>query len=204
MNAKLLFKHFAVLKVCMVVAILAVCFAIPGCSSSKNIENFYSITIDGTDIIVGETTLDALYEAGYSILNPRGEFSNLEEIAADCELEANAAFNQLYVRKDNINFAELTIITGEAEAPASEAVIARVVVCGSDEISKISFNGVAVDDLTIEMLEAYLPGAEIDEIGDNASLVRFIEQDLSIFIYYKDGTPAELEIRVFYDVTYSP
>lgn len=205
MKIKLLFEYFAALNVVMAVAfILAICFPMSGCSSNKSMETPYLITIDGTDIIVGETTLNTLYEAGYSILNPRGDFSDLEEVNADYELEANAAFNQLYVRKDDVNFAELTIITGEADAPASEAVIARVIVCGSDEISKVSFSGVAVSNLTVEMLKEYLPGAEIDELGDGDSLVRFIDQDLSIFIFCENGAPAEMEIRVFYDVTYSP
>lgn len=97
MEKKNLLKNSdSVKQINSILAALAVCVLLAACSSGGGKDQVYPISLDGTEIIVGETKMETLYDAGYTIVIHGEKFTELIEIEATAELEADAYYSQLY------------------------------------------------------------------------------------------------------------
>lgn len=115
----------------------------------------YPVTIDGTEILVGQTTVQTLLDKGLSVtVSEMSEDMDIThyEIDPDSELEANSYYTGGSIKvTDNLSFS-VSLATDE-EVPLGEAVIARLeatLVSETDTgvLEKIAFDGVPVTELT--------------------------------------------------------
>lgn len=180
---------------------LALCLSLAACSSSKDV--VYPVTLDGTEIIVGETTLSTLYDAGYTIVALNiGTKMGSAELEASFELDANSYFTGLYVKKGDVKMATLAIVTDSKAVPASEAVIGTVKVNSELDhpMDKATFDGVTISELTAETTKEHVPDGTI---RDDGSAVYLHGKKYSIQVDFENGVPISLEMKRKYDVDYT-
>lgn len=180
---------------------IALSLSLAACSSSKDV--VYPVTLDGTEIIVGETTLSTLYDAGYTIMALNiGTKMGSTELDASFELDANSYFTGLYAKKGDVKMATLAIVTDSKAVPASEAVIGTVKVNSELDhpMDKATFDGVTISELTAETTKEHVPDSTIRDDGSAA----YLHGDkYSIQVDFENGVPISLEMKRKYDVDYT-
>lgn len=175
------------------------CVSLAACSSSGG-DKAYPVGLDGTEIIVGETTLSALYDAGYAIesLNQVTHIGRIP-VEASFELEANSFYSGIIVLKDDVSVAMLSIVTDKKAVTASEAVIASVTI-GSElhnPLDSVTFDGVSLPELTAETFKEHVSGSKVRDDGTSAY---FSGKKYSARANYENGAPVKLEVSRSYDV----
>ncbi len=154
--------------------LLALMVMLPACSEGKgessqeDTEKLIPISINGTEIKVGETTVQALLDQG---LNVGWVDENYErvDVEPDMELEPNAYYTGGSIRVSDNVFAQISFVTEEEAIPLGEAVIARLEFYMHSEddksvLEKISFDGVPITELTREKAGEMYPGWTGDEV----------------------------------------
>ena len=117
-------------------------------------EQVYPVSIDGTEIIIGETTVQTLLDKGFrmtvSEMTPDYEYYEYE-IDPEAELEANSYYTGGSIWITDSVFANISIVTDEEAIRMGDAVIAylefSLTGAEEDELKRISFNGVPVSEL---------------------------------------------------------
>lgn len=179
---------------------LMLCLSLTACDSVAS-DKAYPLGLDGTEILVGETTLSALYDAGYTIMALDSASSGRFELEPSYQLEKDSYYSGLFIEKDDKTLAMLQVVTDSKEVPASEAVIAFLSFAGyNDEpldTDMITFDGVVLTDLNAEVFMEHVPGGEAREDGSGAY---FYGSNYSVSIEYENGVPVEFEVAREYDV----
>ncbi len=182
-----------------IVLIFAVmCVTFTACASVKS-DKAYAVEVDGTEIIVGATTVSTLFDAGYEIMALDG--SSSFDLEASYPLEKDSYYTGLFLEKDDKTIAMLHIATENKDVTASEAIIATMIFSSYDDeplnTDMIKFDGVTLTDLTTEVFMEHVPGGTVYE---DASSAYFHGTNYGVNVEYEDGVPVELEVECKYDV----
>ena len=185
-------------KIAAVLLCAMMCMTFTACASAES-DKAYPIELDGTEIIVGTTTLSTLFTAGYEIMAVDGQSVGMVE--AYTPLEKDSYYSGLFIQEDGQSIAMLHIATGSEDVTASEAVIAQLTFTGyNDEplnTDRIKFDGVTLTDLTPEVFMEHVPAGKTYEDGSGAY---FHGSDYGVSITYENGVPVKFEIERKYDV----
>ncbi len=186
-----------------------------GCASGEKAaeeekpeEVLYPVSVDGTEILVGETTVQALLDKGLKVtvseMTPDKQI-NQYEIDAEEMLEANSYYSGASIWLTDSSFAHVSLATGEEAVRMGDAVIAYMEfsLSATDKtgLDKIAFNGVPVTELTREKAGEVFP----DFTGDQNML--FSQPTMLEYQYFMgfgaDGMLTKFSVKKDYDVDYS-
>ena len=149
-----------------------------GCASGEKEEEkaeevLYPVSIDGTEIFVGETTVQALLDKGFKVtVSEMTADKQINEYEIDPEemLEANSYYSGASIWLTDSSFAHVSLATDEENIRMGDAVIAYMEfsLSATDRtgLDKIAFNGVPVTELTREKAGEVFP----DFTGDQNML----------------------------------
>ncbi len=187
----------------MLVVLLPACSG-EGGSSEKEQEKLLPIKINGTEIRVGETTVQALLDQG---LNVGWVDENYERVDVDpsMELEPNSYYTGGSIRLNDNIFAQISFVTEEESIPLGEAVIARLEFYMHSEddpavLSKIEFDGVPVTELTREKAGEMYP----DWTGDEVMWLKYgLEYKYDLNFDMTSGQMTKFSVEREYDVDWS-
>lgn len=171
-------KRFKQIILCLLTLLLALPLA--GCAQQDSGESvaeveepLYVISVNGTEIRVGETKVQALFDAGYEIAWSEMKPSTPPQIQEhtldpEMQLKSNSYYSGVHVTVGDHITVLLSFVTEEA-VPLQDAVIARMEFSFSrgdndSELTDIMFNGVSVPELTREKAGEMFP----DFRGDSA------------------------------------
>ena len=178
----------------------ALCFALSACSSKS--DKAYPVAIDGTEILVGETKAGALFDAGFTMKSVAPGMIGAASISPSQPMDANSYYTGIYMMKDDVKRVSLALVTEKESVSVKDAVIASVKIDSELDYSLegISFDGVALLDLTPEVLKEHVPDITDREDGSSSY---FFGSNYSLRVNYTDGKPVSLEVEREYDVDYS-
>lgn len=153
--------------------LIAVAALAAGCGKKEEepAQKLYPVSINGSEIRVGETTVKTLTDAGFKVTvsESSDDFSDITQFEIDPEqqLEANTYYSGGAVWISDSVFARISVAT-EEEVKMGDAVIARLEFsfagASQEDLSKISFDGVPVNEITREKAEEMCPDFSGDEI----------------------------------------
>lgn len=134
-------------------------------------QKLYPVSINGSEIRVGETTVQTLIDAGLKVTvsESSDDFSDITqyEIDPEQELEANTYYSGGTVWISDSIFAHISVATEKA-CRMGDGVIARLefsmVSAPKEELDKILFDGVPVSEMTREKAEEMCPDFTGDEV----------------------------------------
>lgn len=192
--------------------------SITGCSgetkadepSAEVKEPLYPVSIDGTEILIGETTVQTLLDKGFKMtvseLTPDNEYYEYE-IDPEAELEANSYYTGASIWITDSVFANISIVTDEEVIRMGDAVIAylefSLISAEEDDLKRISFNGVPVSELDREKAGEVFP----DFTGDD--IMWFSPSSMREYEYYMgfstqdEGKLKKFSVEKKYDVDWS-
>lgn len=166
-------RSFACLFAALLVLALAGCGddAAADGTSSKVESVVYPVTINGSEIRVGETTVQTLLDAGFKITVSEMDANNQiteYEIDPDTDLEADSYYSGASIWITDNVFAHVSIVTEEA-TKLGNGVIARMEFSltsgqGDPALSGILFNGVPVTELNREKAGEMFPDFTGDDV----------------------------------------
>lgn len=191
----------------------------PGCSTEfgpsdsveeKVEEPLYSVSIKGVEVNVGETKMQSLLDAGFTVTWSEwtGE-RNIETNTVDnnMELEANSYYTggSLHTGIPSMSI-KISFVTEDEAVTLGEAVIARMefsfsVTGDTEEHSDIVFNGVPITELTREKAGEMFP----DFRGDDAMWFSTGLKEYDYFLGYESQTKklVRLTVEREYDVDWN-
>lgn len=200
-----------------ILGILSVCLmaALAGCGGGEKEEEtesvpepLYPVTINGTEIRVGETTMQTLLDKGFRItvseMTPDKQI-NEYEIDPEMDMEANSYYSGGSIWITDSTFMHIAIVTGEEEVKMGDAVVARMEInLSSDDqgnLQDIAFNGVPVAELNREKAGEMFP----DFTGDEN--MWFSPAEMREYEYFMafdaEGTMTKFSAEKEYDVDWS-
>lgn len=184
-----------------------------GCASGEKEEEkaeevLYPVSSDGTEIFVGETTVQALLDKGFKVtVSEMTADKQINEYEIDPEemLEANSYYSGASIWLTDSSFAHVSLATDEENIRMGDAVIAYMEfsLSATDRtgLDKIAFNGVPVTELTREKAGEVFP----DFTGDQNML--FSQPTMLEYQYFMgfgaDGMLTQFSVEKDYDVDYS-
>ncbi|MFR8664256.1 MAG: hypothetical protein ACLVEL_01765 [Ruthenibacterium sp.] len=180
-------------KIAAAVLCAALCLALAGCAP---VGEAYPVSFGGVNITVGETTVEALLDAGYTI-RALDENGVMGDVDATAQLNANSYYSGLYLAKDGVNCAGLEVTADEA-VPLSGGTIARVYVAAADghTLEGVTFDGVALSGLTPDVLTQHVEGCGQKESG----VYELAGRDYTVRAGYENGQLVLLEMSRNYTV----
>lgn len=184
------------------ILILPACSAGSGESSGESSEKLLPITINGTEIRIGETTVQALLDQG---MNVGWVDENYERVDVDpsMELEPNAYYTGGSINVSENVFAHISFVTEDKAVPLGEAVIARLEfsLVGEEDksvLEKIAFDGVPITELTREKAGEMYP----DWTGDEVMWLKYgLEYKYDLNFDMTSGQMTKFSASREYDVT---
>lgn len=179
-----------------------------GCSSKEKepetdpADKVYPVTIHGTEIIVGETSVSALLDAGFNItVSEMDNQKNITvyEIDPTQELEANSYYSGGTLRQGDTIYGKVSLVTEEA-VPMGQAVIARLEMDGYDyDKSTVTLAGVPLDQMTGEKAKEVIA----DLGGDENMMFHSGDQYETFLSFDMEGTFQKFSIEKKYDVDWT-
>ena len=159
-------------------SLIFIVMTLTGCSGENNDdktankpeEKLYTITIEGQEILVGQTTVSALLDKGFKVtvseMTPDKQI-NKYEIDPNEELEANSYYTGGSIQINDSLSALISLATDEKSVKMGDAVIARLEFTFVSEdrsyLDNIQFNGVSVNELSRDKAKEMFP----DFTGDD-------------------------------------
>ncbi len=159
-------------------SLIFIVMTLTGCSgenkddktANKPEEKLYPITIEGQEILVGQTTVSALLDKGFKVtvseMTPDKQI-NKYEIDPNEELEANSYYTGGSIQINDSLSALISLATDEKSVKMGDAVIARLEFTFVSEdrsyLDNIQFNGVSVNELSRDKAKEMFP----DFTGDD-------------------------------------
>ena len=186
-----------------------------GCSGKKEeaepedvIEEIaYPVSIDGTEIIVGETTVQSLLDKGLKItvseMTPDNQI-NEYEIDPEVMLDANSYYSGGSIWISEHTFAHIAMVTDEENIRMGDAVIAYMeFALGSDkaDLGNLLFNGMPVTELTRDKAGEMFPDFKGD---DNMWFSPAEMLEYNYFMSFDtEGQLMKFSVKKEYDVDWS-
>ena len=168
-------------------------------SDDKKKGVIYPISINGTEIRVGETTVQTLLDKGFKVTVSEMTSDNKinqYEVDPEAELEANTYYSGGSVWITDKTFAHVSMITGEESVKMGEAVIARIEVSVSHDelksLKNILFNGVPITEISREKAGEMFP----DFSGDDN--MWFSPATMTDYKYFMSFSAEEKILNNFY------
>ncbi len=166
-------------------------------------QKLYPVSINGSEIKVGETKVQTLLDAGLKVTvsDSSADFSEITqfEIDPEQELEANTYYSGGSVWITDSIFANISVATEEA-CRMGDAVIARLefslAAASDEELAKIAFDGAPVNEITREKAGEMCP----DFTGDENMWLQYgtdYKYDLN---FDADGKMIKFAVEKEYDV----
>lgn len=170
--------------------------AAAGCGMAA--DKAYPISIGGVEVIVGETKVSALVDAGY-------QFSTLVdttsvEISADDMLDADSYYTSIYLELSGKKAARMAVATDKESVPFSSATIADIDFMESADFSEVSFDGVPIGELTREIVKEHVSGIKDSEDGERLYISTNNYYTTFTFV---DDKVTEFQVQRKYDVEYN-
>lgn len=132
-------------------------------------ETAYPVTVDGVEVVVGETTVQSLLDKGFNItvseMTPDNQI-NEYEIDPEVMLEADSYYSGASMWITDSTFAHVAMVTDEEEIRMGDSVIAYMEFYLSSDgegLDKIQFNGVPVTEISREKAGEMFPDFTGDE-----------------------------------------
>lgn len=203
-------KQWSVIGLLLTVLVLTV----TGCGAGTKEEDskpegvVYPVTIDGTEVRVGETTVQALLDKGFKVtVSEMTSDNKINQYEIDPEemLEANSYYTGASMWLTDTSFAHVYLATDDTECRMGDAVIAYMEFSLSTTdktgLDKIAFNGVPVTEMSREKAGETFP----DFSGDQNML--FSDPTMLDYQYFMgfgaDGMMTQFSVKKAYDVDYS-
>lgn len=197
----------------MAMAILMTVFIMSAAGCSKKEEDMeeeviYPVSINGSEIIVGETTVQTLLDQGFKItVSEMTEDNRIYEYEVDseAELEANSYYSGASIWLTDSSFASVSIVTGESSVKLGDAVIAYMEfsLIGEEpsNLSHILFNGVPINEITRDKAGEMFP----DFTGDENMWFSSGTSDYKYFMAFNsdDGMMNKFSVERKYEVDWS-
>ena len=180
-------------------------------SSGKNDEAepvIYPVSIDGTEVRVGETNMQALLDKGLKVtvseMTPDKQI-NQYEIDPNEVLEANSYYSGGSVWLTDSTFAHISMVTDEENTTMGNAVIAymEINISSTDKsgLDKILFNGVPITEISREKAGEMFPDFSGDE---NMWFSSPTMLDYEYFMAFgADGMLMKVSVKKNYDVDWN-
>lgn len=180
-------------KIAAAVLCAALCLALAGCTPAGEA---YPVSLGGVDVTVGETTVGALLDAGYTI-RALDENGVMGDVDAAAQLNANSYYSGLYLARDGVNCAGLEVTADEA-VPLSGGTVARVYVAAAEghTLEGAAFDGVALTELTPDVLTQHVEGCRQAENG----AYELAGRDYTVRAGYENGQLVLLDMSRNYAV----
>lgn len=164
MNAK---KIRFLLSLVLTALLLFLSACSQGDDSQAAEETLLPVSVNGSEIRVGETTLQTLLDEGLDVSWVDENYNRIT-IDPTTILEANSYYTGGSIRVTDNMFFRISLATEDEEIPLGEAVIARLELQTATEtdqsvLETISFDGVPITELNREKAEEMYPdwtGAE--------------------------------------------
>ncbi len=202
------FARFGALALAALLALLlAGCGAASSSSEPEAPEPVYPLSIKGTEIIVGETTMQTLLDAGFEVTWSEMDSShNITQHTVDPSemLEAMSYYTGGSIWVNEHVFAHISFATGEEAAPLGEAVVGRVELSFSydeeaNRDAQVVFNGIPAEELTREKAGEAFP----DFTGDDNMWFSTGLKHYEYGVYFSNGTLHSVSAEYKYDVDWS-
>lgn len=191
--------------------------ALAGCSKkaaeepAQEVEEpLYPVSINGTEIRVGETKMQTLLDAGYEVTWSemiQGDRVQIEKhvVEPDMQLEANSYYSGASITISEHIFAHISFVTDRA-VTLGDAVIARMEFhftrsMEDDALESVAFNGVSVPELTREKAGEMFPDFRGDEAMWFSSGLRNYEYHMGFD--YNTGELISFSVEREYDVDWN-
>lgn len=169
----------------------------------------YPVSLNGTEIRVGETTMQTLLDAGFKVtvseMTPDNQI-NEYEVDPTIELEPNMYYTGGSIWITEHTFAHISFVTGETTGTLGDATVARLEVNLSSQedaanLEKIEFNGTPVTELSREKAGEDYP----DFTGDEGMWFSTGGSDYKYGLYFdrSSGTLNSFSVECKYDVDWS-
>lgn len=187
----------------LVLVLLPACSQDGGSSSEKEEEVLLPITVKGTEIRVGETTVQALLDKGIDVTWVDDNYERVT-VDPDQELEANAYYTGGNINVSDHVFANISFVTDEEPVPLGQAVIARLefhMYSEEDEsvLEQISLDGVPVTEFTRELAGEKYP----DWTGDENMWLKYGLQYKYDLNFDSDGKMTQFTVECKYNVDWT-
>lgn len=162
----------------------------------------YVMTVDGTQITPGTTTVQELANAGYDLSDFTGkvlvtdedgsqhwEYGYVYDLTADAE--AMTVYPSIILVKDGVQIGMLSIVNDkQSEIPIAECKVVSVSVYDDDlNHETASVEGVSFDDMSADTLTEALGKPKTD----TESKTEWERGDYSLVIEYEDGHVSRIE-----------
>lgn len=162
------------------------------------------IRVNGTEIKVGETTVQALLDQGIDVYWVDENYERVT-VDPDQELEANAYYSGGYISVTEDIDAQISLVTDEEDIPMGQAVIARLEfrLYGEEDpaaLDRIEFDGVKVAELTRDKAGEMYP----DWTGDESMWLKYgLEYRYDLNFDSSTGKLTQFTVERKYDVDWS-
>lgn len=196
------------------ILLIGVLMVMSGCGANSSepkeaekAQELYPVTIDGSEILVGQTTVQTLLDGGLRVtVSEKNADGQIEEFEVDptAELEANSYYSGGSIWITDKIFAHISMVTGETSIPMGEAVVASLEFYftsgDAGDLENIMFHGVSITEMNREKAGEMFP----DFTGDDYMLLEY-GSDYKYFMSFStvDGTLDRLTLQKEYDVDWN-
>lgn len=168
----------------------------------------YPISIGETEIRVGETTVQALLDAGFKVtvseLDENNQYTQYE-IDPEMEMEPNSYYSGASIWITDSIFAHISMVTTRATKRMGDAVIAHLEFYldydNPEANAQISLNGVPVNEISREKAGEMFPDFTGDENMWFSHLTK--EYDYSLIFGSEDKMLTKFTVEKNYDVDWN-
>ncbi len=135
-------------RLAWIVAGLLLFALVPGCGKEK--DEIYPLTVDGTEIMLDQTTMQEIFDAGFTVSVRDDSSGSVQwyEIEADMMLDAESVYTGIYIGKNDERYALISVVTEDACQVRDSVVYALK--STEEGIGKIAISSVLLTDLTEE------------------------------------------------------
>lgn len=182
-----------------IVAGLLMMAAVTGCGSKEG--PIYPLTVDGTEITLDVTTMQAIYDAGFEVTVMDNSSGSVQwfEVDADTPLDADSVYTMVYIGKGGERYASVSVVTEKA-CPMQESVIYALTSTEAG-LNKITIASVLLTDLSEEK------ALEIEKNLESTDYYQSCVTDSKILRITREngatGAVTKLEVEVRYDIDYT-
>lgn len=175
--------------------------SIMGCGGAGEKEEIYPLTVDGTAITLDETTMQTIYDAGFevSVLDTSSTPVQWYEVEADMPLDAESVYTGIYIGRDGVKYASVSIVTEDACAMKDGVIYALRNT--EDGLDKVTISSVLLTDLTEEKAK------EIESRLEANEYFQSYVTDYKILRIKREngdtGAVTEMEVEVRYEIDYT-
>lgn len=196
--------------------ILAIMLISTGCSNNESSEPeapetppevLYPVSIDGNEIILGETTVQTLLDLGLNItvseMTPDKKI-NKYEIDPDAVLDSNSYYSGASIWISEKVAAHIAMVTDEEAIRMGDAVIARLefllISAEPETLERIAFNKVPLNELSKAKAEEMFP----DFTSAGFTLIQYgLDYDYGLDFDQETNVITKLSLKKEYDIDWT-